>query len=328
MQKWSKHPEAAIKVAFVLFDQFSNMCLANCLEPMRAANTLAHQRVFDWIFLTLDGAAVHTSSGLPILPQGRLKDLEFVDYLFVLSSYQHRLHDAANTRKALRKAAGQCRVMIGLDTAPWLMAAAELLEGRRATIHWDVLESFAEKFLNVDSVRHRVVKDGNRITCAGAMASFDVTRQIIQSHLGNSMVLDIDALMLRDDPFPALQNTQSQRAGTPLQRALAVMQNNIERPLTLSQITQKIACPPKTLERQFKAQLGASPGQAYRHMRLSIARQLVESTSLTIAEIALRCGYENQSALSRAFKRRFGASPSQIAQLGRAAIAQSHDELF
>ena len=208
------------------------------------------------------------------------------------------------------------------------MAAAELLEGRRATIHWDVLESFAEKFLNVDSVRQRVVKDGNRITCAGAMASFDLTRQIIQSHLGNSMVLDIDALMLRDDPFPALQNTQSQPAGTPLQRALVVMQNNIERPLTLSQITQKIACPPKTLERQFKAQLGASSGQAYRHMRLSVARQLVESTSLTIAEIALRCGYENQSALSRAFKRRFGASPSQIAHLGRAAIAQSHDEFF
>ena len=143
MQKWSKHPAAAIKVAFVLFDQFSNMCLANCLEPMRAANTLAHQRVFDWSFLTLDGAAVHTSSGLPILPQGQLKDLEFVDYLFVLSSYQHHLHDDAKTRKALRNAAGQCKVMIGLDTAPWLMAAAELLEGRRATIHWDVLESFA-----------------------------------------------------------------------------------------------------------------------------------------------------------------------------------------
>ncbi len=63
-------------------------------------------------------------------------------------------------------------------------------------------------------------------------------------------------------------------------------------------------------------------------MRLSVARQLVEGTSLTIAEIALRCGYENQSALSRAFKRRFGASPSQIADLGRAAIAQSHDEFF
>lgn len=262
MQKWSKHPEAAIKVASVLFDKFSNICLANCLEPMRAANTLAHQRVFDWIFLTLDGAAVHTSSGLPILPQGRMKDLGFVDYLFVLSSYQHRRHDAANTRKALRKAAGQCRVMIGLDTAPWLMAAAELLEGRRATIHWDVLESFAEKFLNVDSVRQRVVKDGNRITCADAMASFDLTRQIIQSHLGNSMVLDIDALMLRDDPFPALQNTQSQPPGTPLQRALVVMQNNIERPLTLSQITQKIACPPKPSSANSKlnwAQAQAKP---------------------------------------------------------------------
>ena len=80
------------------------------------------------------------------------------------------------------------------------------------------------------------------------MASFDLMRQIIQSLLGNSMVLDIDALMLSDDPFPALLNTQSQRAGMLLKRALAVMENNIERPLTLTQITQKIAChPQKTL---------------------------------------------------------------------------------
>jgi hypothetical protein len=76
------------------------------------------------------------------------------------------------------------------------------------------------------------------------------------------MVLDIDALMLRDDPFPALQNTQSQPPGTPLQRALVVMQNNIERPLTLSQITQKIACPPKPSSANSKlnwAQAQAKP---------------------------------------------------------------------
>lgn len=134
MQKWSKHPKAAIKMAFVLFDQFSNLCLANYLEPMRAANSLAHQRVFDWIFLKLDGAAVHTSSGLPILPQRRLKELELINCLFVLSSCQHRLNYGAKTPKALRKAAGQCRAMIGLDTATSLMAAPELLEGRRPTI--------------------------------------------------------------------------------------------------------------------------------------------------------------------------------------------------
>ena len=144
----------------------------------------------------------------------------------------------------------------------------------------------------MDNVRQRVVKNDNLISCAGAMACFVLTRQIIQSHLGNSMVLDIDALMPSDDPFPTLLNTQSQCAGMLPQRALAVMENNIERPLTLSQTTQKIAPHPKKKhKRQFKTQLGASPGQAHRHMRLSVARQLVESTSLTITEIALRCGY-------------------------------------
>ena len=69
---------------------------------------------------------MRTSNSLPILPQGQLKDLVFVDYLFVLSSCQHRLNDGAKTSKALRKAVGECRAMIGLDTAAWLMAVAEL----------------------------------------------------------------------------------------------------------------------------------------------------------------------------------------------------------
>ena len=125
------------------------------------------------------------------------------------------------------------------------------------------------------------------------------------------MVLDIDALMLRDDPFPALQITQSQPPGTPLQQALVVMQNNTERPLTLSQISQKIACAPQKNPRApIQSSSGRKPRPNPSAYALKRARQLVEGTSLTIAEIALRCGYENQTALSRAFKRRFGASPS------------------
>ena len=67
MQKWTKTPEQPLKVGFLLFERFSNLCLANCLEPMRAANALAPQRAFDWQFLSLTGAAVRSSSDLEVV---------------------------------------------------------------------------------------------------------------------------------------------------------------------------------------------------------------------------------------------------------------------
>ena len=84
MQKWSKNIVAAIKLAIVKFYYFPNMCFPNCLESMHGTNTPAHQRVFNCILLLLNSAAVQTTSGLPILPQGQLTNLMFINFLFVV----------------------------------------------------------------------------------------------------------------------------------------------------------------------------------------------------------------------------------------------------
>ena len=194
------------------------------------------------------------------------------------------------------------------------MAAAGLLSGRRATLHWETLDRFSERFLDVDTVRHRVVRDENRITCAGAMSAFDLTRSMIEDHLGSAVALDVDAMLLRDDSLALQHRGRSSAATDPVQKAIAAMQSNIEQPLSLSALSKIAACPPKTLLRRFKAALNATPVQVYRHIRLTNARQLVESSSLSISEIALRSGYESAAALSRAFKLRFGLSPRELSK--------------
>jgi len=314
MPKWTKSSDETISISFLLFDRFSNMCLANCLEPMRAANTLVEKRFYRWRFLSLEGQTVSSSSGLPVLPQGKLGDMAPCDYLFIVTSYDYLKHDTAQCRRALQDSARKSKTMVGLDTGPWLMASSGLLEGRRATLHWETIDSFSEKFLNIDTLRHRVVRDGNRITCAGAMSAFDLTRAMIEDHLGSSVALDVDAMLLRDEPLPSQSHRTRGPPKSPLQRAIEAMQNHIERPLSLAQIAKIAACPPKTLERRFKAAFDASPGQVYRHIRLTVARQLVESTSLSISEIALRSGYESPASMSRAFRLRFGMAPRTLAQ--------------
>ena len=313
MQKWTITAESSVSICFLLFDRFSNICLANCLEPLRAANTLAGRQVYNWQFLTPDGLSAVSSSRLQILPDAALKDMPACDYLFVVASYDYLKHDTASLRQALRQAARQCTTLVGLDSGPWLMASAGLLESKRATVHWEMLDGFSERFLSTDVTRQRVVYDGNRVTCAGAMAAFDLTRQMIQSHLGNAIAVDVDAMLMRDEGLGLKGTRRPNPSHNPVQRAIAEMHKNIERPLPLTDIARLASCPLKTLARRFQTSLGTSPGQAYRHIRLTEARQLAESTSLSIAEIALRCGYESPAALSRAFRLRFGISPTALA---------------
>ena len=307
MQKWSIQSHAPVSVGFLLFERFSNMCLANCVEPMRAANTLGDRQVYDWAFVGLNQGVVTSSSRLSVLTDHAIADAPQFDYLFVIASYDYDTHDTPATRRALAKVSTSCKVMIGLDTGAWLMASAGLLEHKRATVHWDILDSFSERFLNVEPLRERVVRDDNRVTCAGATSAYDLTRELICDHIGHGIALDVDALfMRRDDLRP--RHIGSGPSG-PVQRAIDLMHRNIETPMMLDEISRQVACPPKTLSRRFQAALGATPGQVYRHIRLSAARHLVESSSLQITEIAVRTGYESPAALTRAFKKRFGHAP-------------------
>jgi transcriptional regulator GlxA family with amidase domain len=89
------------------------------------------------------------------------------------------------------------------------------------------------------------------------------------------------------------------------------MRENIENPLTLEQISKMISCSQKTLARRFNAKIQISPGQLYREIRLTHARNLLTTTNLPIYEIALRCGYDNPAALSRAYKKQFETQPRQ-----------------
>lgn len=312
MLEWTKADLPSVRIALLVFDQFSNLCLANCLEPLRAANTLSRSRVFDWQIVTHDGGAAISSSQMQVMPHAALSDLGRCDYLFVLASYAHEAQDVPARRRALRAAASKARICVGLDTGPWLLAAAGLLGGRRATVHWDVFDAFTERFLDVEAERSRVVRDGPIMTCAGAMSALDLTLGLIADHAGLAVRLDVEALFMRGEP-PVNTPQEPGAVTDPLvRRALALMREHLERPLPVQVLSRRLSCQPRTLDRRFRARLGAPPGMVYRHLRLSAARKLLEGSALSVAEIALRCGYESPAALTRAMKRHYGATPSKL----------------
>ena len=175
MPYWKTHARETQEIAVLLFPRFSNHCLANAVEPLRAANDFLGWNAYRWSFVTIDGCEVQSSSGLPVAPNSSLREHRGGSTLIVASSYDVRLFATDSTARSLRAAAQRFATIAGLDTGAWLMAHAGLLDGFKATIHRDELTAFSERFANVDTVSERYVIDGTRVTCGGAMAASERT---------------------------------------------------------------------------------------------------------------------------------------------------------
>jgi transcriptional regulator GlxA family with amidase domain len=303
---YSKIPSRVpTQISILLFDRFSNHCLANVLEPLRAANDLSSQQVFEWNIVVLGGQRVRSSSGLRLEADAQLADMRG-DILMVMPSYGFLTHANVTSSRALRAAARRFDILAGLDTGSWLLAEAGLLDGYRATIHWDELDRFSERFSDIDVQKEAVIYDRDRITCGGASTAFALAMQMIEKQHGAALRLRVEHL------FSGAYAQRPVRRGGIAARAVDLMRAHIEEPLPIAQLAQQLGRSQKHLEQQMLARLGAAPQVIYRRIRLERARQLSLDTNISVAEISVRCGYQDASAMTRAFRSEYGTTPQAL----------------
>lgn len=296
-------------ICVLLFENFSNHCLANAIEPFRAANTIARQQLYSWQHVSLDGGTIASSSGLPVATASWGDAKPRGDYLFVMPSYGFQDYAGARMIRALRAARPRFRTLVGMDTGAWLLAAAGLLDGRRATIHWDEFTGFAERYPEVVAVEDRFVLDGNICTCGGASTTFELALELIKRHHSPMFALEVAALFMHGDKLDMHDPHQRLSADALVRSATALMRRTIETPMPISDLAARLKVDQRSLEEKFRTEMGMTPLAVYKAIRLREARRLVELTTLGIAEIAERCGYQNASAMTRAYRQEFGQSP-------------------
>lgn len=237
--------------------------------------------------------------------------------LIVMPSYQFVEHDTKIVRTLLRAAALRYGRVAGFDTGSWLLASAGLLDGCRATIHWDALAQFEETFPAVDVLREDFVIDQDRVTCRGAQTAFDLMLSIIAGTHGTSVRLDVADLLGAGSgetsaPVPLAKSRT-------VSKAVALMQANLEEPLTIRDLARHVGRSQRDLLYQFRQEFGASPNAVYRHLRLNRCRKLVEETEIPVSEIAVRSGYQNTAAMTRAFRTAFDETPQSLRRKQRNA---------
>lgn len=281
------------------------MVLASAVEPLRAACAFSGRQLFEWRVASLDGHSIRSSSSLRIEVDAPLDQMDRIEALIVVAGYGVReVAEQPATIVAVRGAARRADMLIGLDMGAWVLAAAGLLRGQRATVHWQEMDAFAEKFLEVNVVAESHVIDSTRQSAGSAASTMDLVLELIRNRAGDALAYDVRSLFIYDDADR--HRAQSGALSPRLGRAVRRMADTLSDPEPLRGIAAHAAVSERTLDRLFRRELGVSTGEYYRSLRLQHAQTLVIETDISAPDIAVRTGFTSASTLSRAFHAYFG----------------------
>ncbi|MEL6689730.1 MAG: GlxA family transcriptional regulator [Pseudomonadota bacterium] len=200
-----------------------------------------------------------------------------------------------------------------------ILGAAGLLDGRRAVTHWDDCKMLAEEFPRVTVELDPIfIKDGDVWTSAGITAGIDMALAIASEDLGRKSALAIARSMVvqmvrsggQSQYSPALGRQAKDRAGR-FEALHAWIAENISTTLTVESLAEKAGMSPRNFARLYAQDMGKTPAKAVEAMRIESAQDLLESTSKSVKEIALACGFKDEDRMRRAFLRTMNVSPSE-----------------
>jgi AraC family transcriptional regulator, glycine betaine-responsive activator len=305
------------RVGFFLIEEFSMMCIATMINPLRSANRLLGYQAYIWDFLSHDDKATKASDGLLAPSTCPSNTHTKFDYFFVSAGLVTDPPYRARLNATLHRIARNSAVFGGLCTASFLLARAGMLNGYDFTLHWENQPAFAEEFPDLPFTQQLYVIDRDRWTGSGGLSSMDIALQIIEMDHGRAMAHEVGNQCQVDRVrSPLIDQRQNNMEGydtlpRTLQSAIRLMQGNIEMPLSVPAIARSAGVTVRTLERLFNKHTGTAPATFYRQLRLAKARQLLWHTNISVLEIAFMTGFSSPSYLSRMYQAQYGKMPSQ-----------------
>ena len=291
------------------------LCFAAAVESLRIANRMSGYELYTWILLSEDGEPVRCSAGIEFVVQSELQEVLRDDTIMICGGINVQ---NATTKKVLnwvRREARRGPIIAGLCTAGYTLARAGLLDGKRATIHWENQDSFTEEFENVELTKSVFVVDGNRITTAGGTSSIDLMLKLVANDHGEDLANAVADQLI----YSSIRTDQdTQRLSIPsrigvrhpkLSLVIQKMEQNIEEPISPSALARDVAMSTRQLERLFRRYLNRSPKRYYMELRLQKARNLLMQTDMSVINVALACGFASPSHFSKCYRAHYDTTP-------------------
>jgi transcriptional regulator GlxA family with amidase domain len=310
-------------IGFIALPGFQVMSLA-ALSVFEFANKETGEPVYDVRLLSETGGSIRSSIGVSVTTEPF--DDTNLDTLIVGGSASIGSL-TPGVIKFLRQALGRYRRVAATCVGAFILAEAGLLDGRRATTHWNRARELRARFpkVNVDEDRIFII-DGPVWTSAGMTAGIDLALAMIEKDLGADLARAVARKLVvyhrragGQSQFSALLELEPK--SDRIQSALAYAKRNLHTPLTVEQLAEAAHLSPRQFSRAFRAETGQSPAKAVENLRVEAARLMMEQSRHPIDVIARQTGFADRDRMRRAFLRAFGQPPQVIRRNVRAKAA-------
>ena len=267
-----EHPRAASptsaaprRFVFLLLDQFTMLSFAGAIEPLRIANRIGGRTLYTWALAGEGGDVATCSNGAAFKLDMGLDELSREDVVLVCGGVDVQEATTRPVLNWLRREARRGVTVGGLCTASYALAKAGLLDGRKATIHWENQDSFLEEFEDVNLTKSVFVVDGNRLSTAGGTASIDLMLKLIADDHGETLANTVADQLI----YSSIRTDQdTQRLSIPtrigvrhpkLSSVIQKMEQDIEEPISPAALAKAVGMSTRQLERLFRRYLTAAP---------------------------------------------------------------------
>jgi transcriptional regulator GlxA family with amidase domain len=279
-----------------------------------------HDLAYTVEIVGLKRGAFRTSSGLRLHADHAIAEVgRGVDTLLVAGGVgveQYRTNAAL--LRWIRRQAGMVRRLASICTGAFFLAEAGLLEGRRATTHWNHCDAFARQFPGVKVEPDTIfVREGSLYTSAGVTAGMDLALALVEEDFGRDVALAAARELVMFLKRPGGQAQFSAQLAVqlaehePLRELQAWIVDHPHEDLSVRRLAQRVAMSPRNFARVFAREVGATPAKFVASVRVEAARRLLEETQEPLESVCEKAGLGTPESLRRAFLRAVGIAPSQ-----------------
>jgi len=312
------------KLGFVVFPGFQILDLA-AASVFEVANLFTSRPVYEVALYSEHGGHVASSSGIEVDTR-KLTDPVF-DTLIVTGDIAAATPSEGLVR-FVSEAAVSSRRIASICTGAFILAAAGLLNGRRATTHWASARNLQRRFPAIKVEEDRIfITDGSVWTSAGMTACIDLSLALVEADLGFEVSKSVAQKMVvyhrrtgGQSQFSAMLELESK--SDRIQLALDYAKRNLRKTLSVGELAAVANLSSRQFSRTFRAETGQSPAKAIESLRVEAARSLVEESRHAIDVVARETGFADSERMRRAFIRKFGHPPQTFRRVAhKAAVA-------
>jgi transcriptional regulator GlxA family with amidase domain len=290
------------------------------LQP-RSGNALQIDTV------ALDLSTIATTAGLKILPDALFSDVEHADLLLIPSIWRNPVRSISDQPELfawLRRLHSAGTQLCAVSTGSFLLAEAGLLDNRPATTHWFYLDLFAKRYPDVQLKRQHLITQSEGLHCAGSVnAAADLMVYFLKLTYGQAISRQVESQFspeIRRSYGESLYIEQAQHPDEEIAQIQHTINLQADGINSIAELASQHGMAVRTLNRRFKAVTGMTPLAYLQQKKIANARELLQHSNLSIADVAAACGFPDVSYFCAQFKKQMAMTPRDYRNSVRAKL--------